>query len=570
MLSGLAGNRTATCILLAAVVLFALSPTLNNGITGCDDPDYVSQNPHVNTGITWQNTIWAFRAAHSNNWHPLTWLSHQLDCELFGSTLQGHHLTSLILHVANTLLLFLWLSGLTGLAGRSAFVALAFGLHPVHIESVAWVAERKDVLSTFFWLLTLLAYTSYARGPGAVRYLKVVACFVAGLLSKPMLVTVPVLLLLLDWWPLGRKRSRAALIVEKLPLMALAALSAAVTVWAQQRGGALIALDQIPLRLRLANSAVSYIRYIAKTVWPVDLAAFYPFPLNGIPVWATAGSLVALAAISWLTFRARKRRPWLAAGWCWYLLTLLPVIGIVQVGLQSMADRYLYVPMIGLLIAVAWQCGEFCAGSPLRTRIAAGAGALVLGTCAVLSWRQAHVWKDGLTLFTHTIQVTKDNYVAHDNLGVELDRLGRSEEALAEYREALRIKPGHYYAEENLARASFAKGERLLQRGDLNGAIAALREGLQVRPHDVLALTSLGVALARSGQTAEVQREALQAFDAALSLQPGFGPAHAARAEAMYALGRYREAWDALLSARAEHAEVDSALAAKLEARMGK
>jgi tetratricopeptide (TPR) repeat protein len=580
------------------MVILALSPTVKNGFTGCDDPDYVTQNTHVNTGLTRQNVVWAFTEMHSNNWHPLTWLSHQLDCTLFGSAAAGHHLTSLLLHVVNTILLYLWLSALTGLPGRSAFVALAFGIHPVHVESVAWVAERKDVLSTFFWMLTLLAYTFYARRPGIARYLAVTAFFVAGLLSKPMLVTVPVLLLMLDWWPLDRKRSRAVLIAEKLPWMALALLSAAVTVLAQKQGGAFITLGQMPLGPRMANVVVSYVRYIGKTVWPVRLAAFYPFPLHGFPAWAVAGSAAALAAATWLAFRERKRRPWLAAGWCWYLLTLVPVIGIVQVGQQSIADRYLYVPMIGLLIAVSWQCGEFCEASPMRTRAAALAAAVALGICGVLSWRQSHVWKDGLTLFTHAIQVTEDNYAAHDDRGVELDRLGRFEEALAEYREALRIMPADYFVDENFSRANFDEGQRLLKQGQLEGAQAAFREALRVRPRNALTHLWLGVALARSGQPAEAlkelqdslqyepgsveayyrlglvqqtlgaRREALDAYDAALRLKPDFGPAHAARAEALYALGRYPEAWDALLAARGAHTEVDPALAAKLEARM--
>ena len=580
-------------------MFLALSPTLNNGFIGYDDPAYVTQNPHVNTGLTRPNIVWAFSGAHASNWHPLTWVSLQLDCALYRLAPAGYHLTSLSLHIASTLLLFLWLSGVTGFRGRSAFVALAFGLHPVHVESVAWVAERKDVLSTLFWMLTLIAYTAYVRRPGAGRYLAVAALFTAGLLSKPMLVTLPFLLLLLDWWPLDRKESRSRLVLEKLPLVALAAISAAVTIWAQGQGGSLIALDRLPLELRLANAALSYIRYLGKTSWPVDLAVFYPFPVHGIPAWEVAGSVAALALATWLAYRARNRRPWLITGWCWYVLTLLPVIGIVQVGMQSMADRYLYVPMIGLLIAVSWQVGDVCQAQQ-QTRIAAAAAGFALCICAVLSWRQAHVWQDGVTLFTHAIQVTEDNFVAHDNLGVELDRLGRPDEALAEYRETLRIRPGDRHGDENFAQASFAKGERLLRQGDVQGALAAFRDGLRYRPRNALALMSLGVALARSGQPVEAAKafedslradsssveahydlglvrqalgahsQALESYDAALRLKPEFGEAQAARAEVLYTLGRYREAWDALLAARAAHAEVDPALAARIQMRSGK
>ncbi|MGO9256876.1 MAG: tetratricopeptide repeat protein [Bryobacteraceae bacterium] len=599
-LPALSVRRITICLLLAAAVFLAFSPVLRNQFTGYDDPDYVTNNPHVVSGLSAANIAWAFANSYASNWHPLTWISHSLDCALYGLNPTGHHLTSLLLHIANTILLFLWLSGLTGATGRSAFVALAFGLHPVHVEPVAWVAERKDVLSTLFWMLTLLAYTAYVRRHGTGRYLTVAALFTAGLLAKPMLVTVPLLLLLLDWWPLARKENASRLVLEKLPLVALAALSSAATIWAQGRGGSLVALDRLPLELRLANAALSYTRYLGKTFWPVDLAAFYPFPVRGIPAWEVAGSVAALALATWLAYRARHRRPWLAAGWCWYVLTLLPVIGIVQVGMQSIADRYLYVPMIGLLIAVAWQVGEVCQGSQRRTRIATAAGGFVLGICAVLSWRQAHVWRDGVTLFTHAIQVTEDNFVAHDNLGVELDRLGRSEEALAEYRETLRIRPGDRHGEENFAQASFAKGERLLGQGDVQGALAAFRDGLRYRPRNAVALLSLGVALARSGQPVEARKafedsvrsdpssveahydlglvrealgawpEALESYNAALRLKPEFGAAQAARAEVLYALGRYREAWDALLAARAAHADVDPGLAARIRMRSGK
>jgi tetratricopeptide (TPR) repeat protein len=598
--SDIAGRRAAICIVLAAVVFLALSPTLSNGFIGYDDPAYVTQNPHVNTGLTWPNIVWAFSGAHASNWHPLTWVSLQMDCALYRLAPAGYHLTSLSLHIANTLLLFFWLSGVTGLLGRSAFVALAFGLHPEHVESVAWVAERKDVLSTLFWMLALLAYTAYVRRPGPARYLAVAALFTAGLLSKPMLVTLPILLLLLDWWPLGRKETWPRLVLEKLPLAALAGLSAAVTIWAQGQGGSLIALDRLPLELRLANAALSYIRYLGKTFWPVDLAVFYPFPVRGIPAWEVAGSVAALALATSLAYRARNLRPWLMTGWCWYVLTLLPVIGIIQVGMQSMADRYLYVPMIGLLIAVSWQVGEVCQGSPARMRIATATGAFVLGICAVLSWRQAHLWRDGVTLFTHAIQVTEDNFVAHDNLGVELDRLGQFEDALSEYRATLRIRPGDRHGEENFAQASFARGERLLGQGDADGAIAAFRDGLRYRPRNAPALMSLGVALARAGQPVEARKafedsvqsdassveahydlglvrqalgaysEALASYDAALRLKPDFGEAQAARAEVLYTLGRYGEAWDAVLKARAAHADVDPGLAARIRMRSGK
>ena len=584
------------CVILAAIVLVAFSPTLRNGFVGYDDSEYIIDNVHVNTGLNRQNIVWAFTAAHSSNWHPLTWLSHALDCTLFGLNPTGHHLTSLLLHIANTILLFLWLSGATGYVARSAFVAAVFGLHPLHVESVAWVAERKDVLSTFFWLLTLIAYGAYAKRPAVSRYVLVAALFTAGLMSKQMLVTVPLLLLLLDWWPLERRQSWQRLVIEKLPLMFLAALASAVAFWTQRQSGAAATTEQLPASLRLSNAVVSYVRYLWKTIWPVDLAVFYPFPADGIPTWKVAASLLVLAVVSWLAFTARKRRPWLAAGWLWYVLTLLPVIGIVQVGMQAIADRYMYVPMIGLLIAVTWEC----AARPSRLLpVVAG---LVLAMCVVLSLRQIRVWEDGVTLFTHAIAVTQDNFVAHDNLGVELDRRGRFDEALDHYRETLRIKPGDRYGEQNYAQATFEKGARLFAAGNLPEALETFREGLRYRPRNALAHTylgliltqqrqlpaaiaelrkaiaiepalarahmGLGVALAWSGDAVEaakafrgtlrhdpsnveahynlgmalaaqgLNKEALDSFDAALRLKPDFEPAQTARAEMLAQIGR--------------------------------
>jgi tetratricopeptide (TPR) repeat protein len=558
-------------------------------------------------------------------------MSHQLDCTWFGLAPAGHHLTSLALHAASTVLLFLWLSAATGFLGRSAFVALAFGLHPVHVESVAWAAERKDVLSTFFWMLTLLAYGAYAKKPGVARYCLVAALLAAGLMAKPMLVTVPILLLLLDWWPLQRTGVRR-LVLEKLPLLALSALSCAATVWAQRQSGAVSNIEQLPIALRLSNAAVSYVRYLGKTVWPVNLAVFYPYPMQGIALWKVAASMLFLAAVTGLALAARRRHPWLATGWGWYLLTLLPVIGIMQVGMQSMADRYLYVPMIGLLIAVAWEGGAWAERWRAGGRVIEAVAGLALAACAFLSWQQCRVWKDGLTLFTHAVAVTRDNFVAHDNLGVELDRRGRFDEALVHYRETLRIKPGDRNGEQNYAQASFAKGERLFAAGKPDEALALFREGIRYRPRNAMARSLMGkiltaqqklpaaaaefrraieidlalgaahmglaVALAWSGHPAEARREfeetvryepsnmearydlglvlaamgddraALKSFDAAVRLKPDFGPAHAARAESLFALGRYHEAGRAVLVARALHTEVDPGFAAALAARI--
>lgn len=475
---------------MIAVTGAVLLPVTRNDFAGYDDDEYITRNPRVNTGLTRENARWAFTAVHSSNWHPVTWMSHQLDATLFGLNPARHHAVNLIFHLANTALLFLWLNGLTGALWRSAFVALLFGLHPLHVESVAWIAERKDVLSGFFGLLTLGAYTAYARKPAPVRYAAVCILFALGLLAKPMLVTLPLVLLLLDWWPLGR----GPRILEKLPLFALSALSAAATLWAQDRSGAVAGIGGLPLPLRLSNAAVSYIKYLWKTIWPIDLAVFYPFPLGGIPARIAIASVAALVAVTALVFVLRKRSPWLAVGWAWYLVTLLPVIGIVQVGMQAMADRYMYLPMIGLLIAAAWTLAA------LDARVATATGVLAAAACGILTARQIPVWKDGLTLFTHTIAVTRDNFVAHDNLGVELDRRGRYDEAIAHYRETLRIRPGDRNGESNLAQATFDKGERLYNQKKPDEAFASFQEGMRYRPPTAAVQMYIGLILLDRGE----------------------------------------------------------------------
>ena len=538
--SALAVQKRILAVAIAALTFAIYVPALRNGFVGYDDGDYVVNNPHVNTGLSRANTTWALSAAHANNWHPLTWLSHSLDAAIFGLDPRGHHFTSLALHAANTSLMFLWLAGATGQPVYSAFVALGFGLHPLHVESVAWIAERKDVLSTFFLLLTLLAYSSYVRKPGLGRYALVFLPLTAGLLSKQMLVTVPFLLLLLDFWPLRRTVGVGRRLIEKLPLVLLCLATGLATLWAQRRGGAVSLLDQLPLAIRLENAVTAYFRYLGKVVWPSGLSAFYPFPSAGIPVLQVAMASAGIVVISFVTLVCRSKRPWLLVGWGWFLLTLLPVIGIIQVGMQSMADRYMYVPMTGLLIAAAWEVSAQVRFSTSATRAACATAAIVLALWSVGTWMQIPIWHDGVTLFRHALEVDPDNFVAHDNLGVELDRRGQSDEALEHYRATLRLRPGDRNGEANFAMASFAKGERLTASGKFDEALSAIRDGIRYRPRNALAHTQIGRILSQ-GQSPQLPA-AIAEFRAALAIDPQFAAAHMGLAVAMSMSGHPVEA----------------------------
>jgi tetratricopeptide (TPR) repeat protein len=551
-------------VALALAVFVVFAPALGNGFVGYDDPDYVTANPHVREGLGADQVAWALTSFDASNWHPLTWLSHLLDVSLFGLDPRGHHLTSLLLHAANTLLLFLLLRRDTGALGASAFVAGVFGLHPLHVESVVWVAERKDVLSAFFWIATLWSYGRYTREPSLWRYAVFTSCFALGLAAKPMLVTLPLVLLLWDVWPLRRTPLRPlhGRLLEKLPLVALAALSSAITIAAQRYGQALLGVEQLPVGLRAANAVLSYGRYLAKAVWPTRLAAFYPHPLltfSSARVW---GGLLAIAALSVAAIRVRRSRPWITVGWLWYVITLLPVIGFVQVGLQAMADRYMYLPIVGLAIAVGFTVAE-AAATPLTSRLTLVGATVLLGLLSFLSWRQAHVWKDGITLWSHALRVTDANFIAHDNLGVELDRQGRYDEAIAEYRETLRLKPGDRHGERNYAQAHFAKGERLYKHGQMEPALAMFDEGLRHDPQNVPAHAYVGAIFLERGQFVE----ALQAYDAALLLEPGSGLVQANRAVVLLALGRNEEAANAVTAARAAGVEPDPRIVENLRRR---
>ncbi len=433
------------CLLLVLAVAFVYRETLSHDfLLYHDDDDYVTDNPNVSEGLSLKNIGWAFTCSHAANWHPFTWISHQMDVELYGTNPAGHHATNLVLHALNAVLLFFLFCRMTGHVLRSAIVAALFAVHPLHVESVAWVAERKDLLCTFFMMLCFGAYLRYARAPGMWRYLCVVILFLAGLLSKPMLVTLPFVLLLLDYWPLQRSGPKK-LVLEKLPLIAISAASCLVTVIVQKQGGA---MQDFPLVERISNAAAAYVKYMMNTLWPNDLSALYPHPEGSLPVVHAAGAAVIMGAATFLVIRFRRSCPFLPFGWFFFLGTLVPVIGLVQVGNQAMADRYTYIPLIGLFVMAAW-------GVPGKIRVPRDAliiavGLLLLALTLVARGQVKH-WKDSATLFRHAIDVTGDNYLAEHDLGMALVLSGQPREGLKHLNRSVRIKPGFAVAYVNLA-----------------------------------------------------------------------------------------------------------------------
>ena len=508
---------------LSLLVLAVYWQVGGHAFLNLDDPYYVSENPVVQRGLTWEGIAWAFGGFHLANWHPLTWLSHMADVQVLGVSAGRHLAVNVVLHLLNTLLLFLLLRGATGRTWRSAAVAALFAVHPLHVESVAWVSERKDVLSTLFWLLATAAYLRYARRPGLLRYLPVAALLALGLLAKPMLVTLPFTLLLLDWWPLGRLGAEAEqpgfapaspsrLVLEKVPLLLLAAASSVVTYLAQASGGAVFQGLVVAPGQRLANAVVSYAGYLAKAVWPARLAALYPHPAiagGGVPAWQVAAAALLLAAVSLLAFTLRRSRPYLLWGWCWYLGTLVPVIGLVQVGAQAMADRYTYVPLIGILVAAVWGVADL-----LEERRAVSWAAAVLGGAAVLAcaWassRQVAHWRDSISLHRHAVEVTDRNWLALRALGDAYTGAGRYPEAIAAHRQAIEILPG-------LAEAWHGLGVAYGQLGRHREAIGYFAEALRLNPAYAAAWNNLGSAHRNLGE----YPEAVQCYRRALALRP--------------------------------------------------
>lgn len=549
-------NRQALtiCLILAVLTLAAYSQVFTCGFTNYDDDDYVTANRHVQS-LTWQNIAWTFNIGYASNWHPLTWMSHMLDYRLFGPKPMGHHAVNLLLHLANTLLLFLILTRMTGSLWRSSFVAALFAIHPLHVESVAWIAERKDVLSTLFFMLTILAYLKYADRPKATKYTLVMLLFALGLMAKPMLVTLPFALLLLDYWPLGRIKRGWNLVWEKAPMILMAGASSVLTYLAQQKGGAVSGFETMPLGVRASNAVVAYAGYVWKMLWPRNLAAAYPHAGDKLTALAITGSIVFLAVMTFMAIRTRRRRPCLAFGWFWFLGTLIPVIGLIQVGAQAMADRYTYIPLIGLFIAIVWGISDVLGGRG-TTALRIGAGVVIVALAAV-TWVQVGYWRDSVTLLEHAVAVTSDNYIAHNSLGSAYAELGRTEDAIREYEEALRICPTYTFARTNLA-------NQLQKQGRLAEAAEVGMQAAEMNPRSAEIHYNNGAILHQNGDLDGAVRE----YREAIRIRPDFPEAHNNLATVYFFKGEYAEAWKEVHNCQdqggAPHPEFLKALAEKM------
>ncbi len=530
MMSSMSKNKQTLliCIFLTVATLTVYWQVGNCEFNNYDDEDYVTKNIHVQDGITLEGIRWAFTTGHTGNWLPLTWISHMLDVQFFGLQPRWHHLTNLLFHLANTLLLFFVLHRMTKALWKSAFVAALFALHPLHVESVAWVAERKDVLSAFFWMLAIAAYCSYVERPNVQRYLSVVVIFVLGLMAKPMLVTLPFVLLLLDYWPLQRFRQWALirpLLWEKIPLFVLTVLSCIVTYMAQQKEGAVASFEAITLKVRIENAFVSYITYIGKMIWPNDLAVLYPYPIV-LPTVQVVGAAFLLTAITITVIGMAKKVPYAAVGWLWYVGTLVPVIGIVQVGLQSRADRYTYLPLIGLFIMAAWGVPELLKERRYRNQALIAASTVVLLCLSFVAWKQVGYWRNSITLFEQAVKVTENNYTAYYNLGDAYAVLGNYQQAIGDYDKVLLINPKFREAYNN-------RGNAFAGLGNYQQAIGDYDKALSLNPKHETAYNNRGNAYYLLGS----YQQAIGDYDKAIGLNPNYAEAYSNRGYAYSNLG---------------------------------
>lgn len=513
---------------LIAAIFLVYWQVLGYQFINYDDDAYILNNPPVHAGLTGSSLAWALTSVNYFYWQPLTWISHMLDVQMYGLQAGGHHFTSVLLHAVNAVLLFFLLSRLTGSVYRSAFVSALFALHPLRVESVAWIAERKDVLSALFWMLTIWLYSRYVEKPSRARYLAMVAAFCGGLMAKPMVVTLPVVLLMLDYWPLRRPEPWRKLIMEKLPLFALSAISAVITIVGQHAMGALAPLDRIPVPLRLGNVVVSYGEYLWKTILPTGLAILYPYPTH-LPSASVIASLAVVSGISAIAIIQRARRPWLFTGWFWFLIVLLPTIGLFQAGDQAFADRFTYLPQIGLFLALVWTGAEL-----LSRRVAMAVAALLLPVLAGASWVQTRYWADSITVAQRAIDVTGRNALMENNLAFALAQQGRLEEADIHFGRSLAIEPRDYIAQYNF-------GKTLVEEGRPSEGLPHFREAVRLKPNYAEAHFALGTVLYGQHDLDEAARELQLALDD--NLAPAYAPgAHNNLGVILAQQGRYAEA----------------------------
>jgi tetratricopeptide (TPR) repeat protein len=568
------------CVLLVLASLTIYWQTRHYPFINYDDNLYVTENFHIQKGVSLENLKWAIHATHAFNWHPLTWLSHMVDIEIYGLGAGGHHMTNVLFHMANTLLLFVLLKGMTCGLWPSVFVAALFALHPLHVESVVWISERKDVLSTFFGLLTLISYMRYTQHRSRAGYGLALLFFILGLMAKPMLVTLPFVMLLLDYWPLGRVKfsstfrpkpadqnsSVFSLVSEKLPFFMLTAASCVVTYYAQQNGGAVMPFDIMPLGLRISNAVISYIAYMGKMFWPVRLAVIYPYP-DAYAVWKVAAAVALLLGIFILVIMQIRRRPYLAVGWFWYFGTLVPVIGLLQVGIQAFADRYTYVPLVGLFIMIAWGIAEIVDRWRLKPALVAPVAIILTLVLITASRSQVYHWANDITLYSHALKITEKNFKAHNNLAAALSERGRHEEALfhmttavelsshnpssinnlgyiqmqqgryeeaiINFRRALDLNPNYLKAHQNLAMA-------LIQTDKIDEAVNHYRILLDIAPDSKDVLNDLANAMVKQRRITE----ALSYYSKALDLDPNDAEIHNNFGVAWIHMGRFEKAVD--------------------------
>lgn len=531
-------NKLMLGIILTIITLAVYWQVTQYEFVSFDDNIYVTENSHIRSGITLDGILWAFSTRYFDGWHPLVWLSFILDYEFFGLNAKGYHLTNLILHILNTLLIFLLFSRMTGVIWRSAFIAAFFALHPLHVESVAWISERKDVLSAFFGILTLCAYVYYTEKPDIRRYLPVLLLFICALTCKPMVVTLPVIMMLLDYWPLSRCRSRSESgknnfflwqLKEKAPFFILSAFFVVMTVYAHPDRP----VRRFPLDDRLSNAFVSFVAYLGKSFWPHNMAVFYPFPAQ-IPLWQIAGASLLMITVTLIVFKIARRFPHVFVGWLWYVIMIVPVIGVIQVSNHAMADRYTYLSSIGIAVVVGWGVPALFKKEEHKKKILFSAGIAFLTMLSILTWKQAHYWKNTTTLFEHALNVTEKNYIAHNNLGVILFEKGKIAEAVFHFNKSIHIEPDYIDAYINLGNAYAKQGESGKAFDNFNKAITLNPDHL----NNFDAYNNRGIAYARQGK----YDNAINDFNKSISLKSDYASSYYNRGVAYANVGQYQQA----------------------------